>query len=170
MFGINTRLGSLSPSHHRPVWSVYLANSALVERPTRAYSRTLFAICARAELDPAYRAPYSQNLDFPTSILNSRLQVLWPRVRASLSSRRPANFECQRSLTLHTAPLHGVSHQITGPKTAPCRLSTTIARLWNVVCESRRRARRNLDGCQRYSGEKIAAAAGFLEPEVCRGG
>ena len=51
-------------------------------------------------------------------------------------------------LMLHTAPLHGVSHHITGPKTAPYRADATIARLANVVCESRRRARRNLDGCE----------------------
>ena len=29
----------------------------------------------------------------------------------------------------------------------------------NVVCKSRRRTRRNLDGCERYSGEKIVTAA-----------
>jgi hypothetical protein len=33
------------------------------------------------------------------------------------------------------------------------------------VCESRRRARRNLDGCQRFSGEKIAAAGDYCN--VC---
>ena len=39
-------------------------------------------------------------------------------------------------LTRHTAPLHGMSHQITGPKAAPCRPGATIARLSNVVCKS----------------------------------
>jgi len=40
-------------------------------------------------------------------------------------------------LTLHTAPSHGVSHQITGPKTAQCRPgandSTTFKRCMQIV-------------------------------------
>src|SRR6516165_12444463 len=35
--------------------------------------------------------------------------------------------------TLHTAALHGVSHQIAGPKTAPCRPGANEARLSNLV-------------------------------------
>jgi len=51
-------------------------------------------------------------------------------VRASLSSRSPANFECCRWSTYASyCTFHGVSHQIAGPKTAPCRPGRTIARL-----------------------------------------
>jgi len=40
-------------------------------------------------------------------------------------------------------PPHGVSHQIVGPLTAPCRPGATIARLSNVGRKSRQRASRN---------------------------
>jgi len=67
-------------------------------------------------------------------------------VRASLSSRRQRTWNAvDGRLALHSAPLHGVSHQIAGPKNASCRPGRPIARLSNVVCKSRRRARRNLD-------------------------
>ena len=43
-------------------------------------------------------------------------------VRAFLSSRSPANFERRRRSTYASyCTFHGVSHQIAGPKTAPCR-------------------------------------------------
>ena len=46
-----------------------------------------------------------------------------PRVSRQISSAEDDR------LTLHTAPLHGVSHQIAGPKTTPCRPGAAIARL-----------------------------------------
>src|SRR5215469_486084 len=50
--------------------------------------------------------------------------------------------------TPHTAPAHGVSHQIAGPKTAPRRPGTNDCTTFKRCCKSRRRARRNLDCCR----------------------
>jgi len=51
-------------------------------------------------------------------------------------------------LTLHIATLYGVSHQSRARRLLRVDQAQTIARLSNVVCKSRRKASRNLDGCR----------------------
>src|SRR6516162_5310395 len=76
------------------------------------------------------------------------LRLITITVRA-LSSRSPANLEWRRwsTYTSHSTS-HGVSHQITGRKTAPCRPGATIARLSKRCMQIRPRTRRNLDCCR----------------------
>src|SRR5215469_18527716 len=63
-------------------------------------------------------------------------------------------------LTLHTAPLHGVSHQITGPKTAPCRPGANDSTTFKRCVQIPPKSRRNLDCC--HIGR-------YYEPHIIKG-
>ena len=84
-------------------------------------------------------------------------------VRASLSSRSPTNLECRRRSTYasYYTP-HGVSHQITGPKTAPCRPGANDSATFKRCMQSSRRTRRNLDCC------RIGRTMSHFEHHGCR--
>jgi hypothetical protein len=100
------------------------------------------------------------------------VMVYWPEagrsrttLPRSLSSRSRTNFECRR---LSTYASYCTSSWREPPNHGPndCSMSTrrNDSTTSNVECESRRKARHNLDGCERYSGEKIATAPSNCSP------
>ena len=91
---------------------------------------------------PTNEALIRSGIDLGRSALNPRHVLSSPCVRPCLLVA-PRTLNAVDGRITHTAPLHGVSYQIADPKTAPCRPGANDSTTSNVVCKSRRRARRN---------------------------
>jgi len=75
----------------------------------------------------------------------------------------PTNLECRRWSTYASyCTARGVSHQITGPKTAPCRPGANDSATFKRCMQSSRRTRRNLDCC------RIGRTMSHFEHHGCR--